>query len=137
MVRGLKIALVIYGALTIVLGLMDITMHELVAQMFSFRQAPIYVNWMGELIGAIFIAIGVWVIIAARDPIQHINWVKFVITMSILAVAVSAHSIIVGYVSFSQIQGPMVFDSISAVAFLVLYPWRVARAGREVPVAKA
>ncbi len=48
-------------------------------------------------------------------------------TMSLLAVAVSVHSIMVGYVDFSQVGMVIIYDSIFAVGFLVLYPWRAAR----------
>jgi hypothetical protein len=127
MIKALKVVLIIYGVLMILTGLLEITMHDLVAEMYGFGEVPSYVNWMGEIIGAVFIAIGVWVIVAGRDPLRHINWVKFVITMSLLAVAVGVHSIIVGYVTFSQIAGQIIFDGIFAVALLALYPWRTAR----------
>jgi hypothetical protein len=97
--------------------------------MYGFGEVASYVNWMGEIIGAMFIAIGVWVIAAGRDPLRHINWVKFVITVSLLAVVVSAHSILVGYVDFNQVAGSIIFDGIFAVALLALYPWRAARTG--------
>ena len=123
MIRALKVVMIVYGAITILMGLLDITMHDLVAQMYGFDEVASYAKWMGWMICAIFIAIGVWVIVAGRGPLQHINWVKFVITMSILAVVVSVHSILVGYVGFSQIGGAII-DGIFAVAFLALYSWR-------------
>ena len=129
MVKALKVVMIVYGALMILMGLLDITMHDLVAKMYGFGEVASYAKWMGEVIGAIFIAIGVWVIVAGRDPLRHINWVKFVITVSLLAVVVSVHSILVGYVDFSQIKVSIIFDGIFAVAFLALYPWRAARSG--------
>jgi hypothetical protein len=68
--------------------------------------------------------VGVWVIVASRDPLRHISWVKFVITMSIIAVIAGVYSIIQGYVEFSQVMVSTLFDGISAVVFLALYPWR-------------
>ena len=127
MIKALKVVLIVYGALMILMGLLDITAHDLVTEMYGFGEVASYVKWMGELIGAIFIAIGVWVIVAGRDPLRHINWVKFVITVSLLAEVVHIHSILVGYVSFSQVGGGIIFDGIFAVALLALYPWRAAR----------
>lgn len=127
MLKALKVVMIVYGVVHILLGLMDITMHELVATLYGFGEVARYVNWMGEVIGALFIAIGVWVIFAARDPIRHINWVKFAITTSSLVLVVSVHSILVGYVQFSQVGGSIVLAGIFVVALLASYPWRMAR----------
>ncbi|MFX0046510.1 MAG: hypothetical protein ACFE8Z_11735, partial [Candidatus Hermodarchaeota archaeon] len=118
---------IIFGAIMILIGLLDITMHDLVAKMYGFSEAASHVNWMGEIIGAMAIAIGVWSIITGRYPLSNINWLKFVITTLLLALAVSVHSILAGYVEFSQIGRSIIFYSIFAVAFLVLYPWRAGR----------
>lgn len=126
MLKALKVVLIVYGAIRILMGLMDITMHDFVAQMYGFGEIASYAKWMGEIIGAIFIAIGVWVIVAGRDPLRNIYWVKFIITMSLLGVAVTVHSIISGYVDFSQVGVAIIFDGIFAVAFFALYPWRLA-----------
>ena len=127
MVTALKVALIVYGAIRILMGLVDITMPELVANMYGFGEMAGYAKWMGEVIGAIFIAIGFWVIVAGRDPMRHINWLNFVITVSLLGVAVTIHSVIMGYVDFSQVIVVIIYDGIFAVAFLALYPWRAAR----------
>ena len=127
MIKALKVVMIVFGVIMILLGLLDIFMHDLWAQMYGFGEVAGYVNWMGEIIGAILIAVGVWTIVAGREPLGHIYWLKFVITMLLLAVVVSVHSILVGYVDFSQIGGAIIFDIVFAVAFLVLYPWRAAR----------
>ena len=129
MIKALKIVMIIYGVLLILMGLLDITMHDLVIQMYGFSEGPSYVLWMGEVIGALFIAIGVWVIVAGRDPLRNIYWVKLVITVCILGLAVTIHSILVGYVDFSQVVGSIIYDGVFAVAFLALYPWRAASNG--------
>jgi len=126
MIKALKVVMIVFGVIMILLGLLDIFMHDLVTQMYGFGEVASYVNWMGEIIGAMVIAVGVWTIVAGGDPLRHIYWVKFIITMLLLAVVVSAHSILVGYVDFSQIGRAFIFYCIFAVAFLVLYPWRAA-----------
>ncbi len=131
MLKALKVVMIVYGVVHILLGLMDLTMHDLVAALYGFGEVARYVNWMGEVIGAIFIAMGVWVIVAARDPLRHIYWVKFAITASSLVLVVGVHSIFVGYVDFSQVGGSIVLAGIFAVALLASYPWRVARSGEQ------
>jgi hypothetical protein len=51
--------------------------------------------------------------------------VKFEITKSLLFTAVTAYSIIQGFVSFSQVGALLILFAIFAVLFLVFYPWRV------------
>ena len=73
--------------------------------------------------GAVFIAAGVWVIVAARDLLRHINWVRFEITKSILVPIVTVYSIIQGYVHFSQVGMILILFAVFAVALLAFYPW--------------
>jgi hypothetical protein len=127
MIRALKVTMIVYGAIGILMGLMDITMHDLVAGMYGFGEVPGYVNWLGSVIGAGFITGGVWIIVAGRDPLRHINWVKFVIMGTLLALVVTIYAIIVGYVDFDQVGGKIIFDAIFAALFLAFYPWRAAR----------
>jgi hypothetical protein len=127
MVKALKVVLIIYGVILILAGLADIIIPDQVAEGYGIGEIPGYAKWMAAGMGAIFIAAGVWVIAAGRDPLRHIYWVKFVITKSILAVVVTVYSIAQGYVDFSQVGGLIILDAVFAVAFLALYPWRAAR----------
>jgi hypothetical protein len=127
MIRALRVTMIIYGAVLILGGLLDIFAHEVVIAMYGLSEVASYVKWMGEIIGAAFISVGVWVIVAGRDPLRNIYWVKLVITKSILTVVVTVHSIIVGFVDFSQVGGVLILDAVFVVAFLGFYPWRAAR----------
>ena len=79
------------------------------------------------MVGISFIAAGVFLIVAGRDPLRHINWVKLAIWWAILAVVAGLYSIVQGYVNFSQVGVTIILDAVFAVAFLVFYPWRQAR----------
>ena len=131
MLKALKVVMTVYVVVHVLLGLIDITMHDFMATLLRISDVPSYVNWMEEVTGAIFIALGVWIAIAARDPIQHIRWVKFAITASSLILIVSVHSILAGYVEFSQVAISIVVPVIFVVALLVCYPWRLARRGEQ------
>ena len=127
MIRALKVVMIVYGVMLILVGLMDIFAHDTVIKMFGITGAASYVKWLGEVIGALYIAIGVWIIAAGRDPLRNISWLKFVILKCILLVVITAHSILAGFVDFSQVGQMIIIYGIFAVVFLALYPWRAAR----------
>jgi hypothetical protein len=130
MLRVLKIVMIIWGAIGIIAGLSYIIIPAQVAELYSLGQIADYVRWLMAFGGAIFISAGVWVIVAAGDPLRHINWVKFEITKSLLVPVVTAYSIIQGDVLFSQVGPILILFAVFAVALLVLYPWRTARSSQ-------
>jgi hypothetical protein len=124
MVKALRLVMIIFGAIGIIVGLSDIFIPDQLAKMYGFSAVADWVRWSSALGGASFIAAGVWVIVAARDPIKHILWVKFVITKSLLFAVVTAYSLIQGYVNFSQVGGMFILFVVFAVLFFIFYPWR-------------
>ena len=129
MIRGLKVALILYGVIGILFGLAFIFVPYELGSMFGFEEGPEYVPHFLALLGVCFIAPAVFLIAAARDPLRHISWVKFAILWTILAVVAGLYSIVKGYVDFGQAGMGIILDAVFAVAFLVLYPWRAARSG--------
>ena len=127
MVKSLKVVMIVVGTIGILAGLSNIVIPDQAAKLYGFGQIADYVRWISALGGASFVAAGSWVIVASRDPIRHINWVKFEITKCLLFVAVTAYSIIRGYVDFSQVGMLLILFAVFAVAFLAFYPWRAAR----------
>ena len=126
MVKALKVAMIVYGVIMILAGLMDIFMHDLVTGFYGVGEASGFVLWMGSVIGVLLLSIGVWLIVVGRDPLRNIYFLKLVITKTILCVVISVYSAAVGYVDYSQVMGIIILNAVFAVAFLVLYPWRVA-----------
>jgi len=127
MIKALKLTMIIFGVIGILIGLSNIFIPEQVAKMYGFGEIADYVRWMAGLAGVSYVAAGIWVIAAAKDPIYHINWVKFVITKTLFFAVVTAYAIIKGYVSFSQVGPLLILFVIFAIAFLAFYPWRRAR----------
>ncbi len=126
MIKALKVVMIIWGALVVLSGLALIVIPDQMREYAIVGEYAGHVKWIIGLLGAVWIAAGVWVIVASRDPLQHINWIKFIITMSIIGVIAGIYSIIQGYVEFSQVAVSTLFDAISAIVFLILYPWRAA-----------
>jgi len=129
MIQGLKIALITLGVIVILLGLAFIVIPELLASTFGFGEIPNYAPYVMAMLGISLIAPGVWLIVAGRDPLRHIAWVKFAILWSLLGVVAGVYSILQGAVDFSQVGMVIILDAVFAVAFLALYPYRAARSG--------
>ena len=127
MMRGLQAALIIYGAISALLGLMLIVAPNQAASMFGFGEIADYTRYFMALCGISFIAPGVWLVVAGRNPLQHITWVKFAILWSILALVAGLYSIVQGVVTFNQAGTGIILDAVFAVAFLALYPYQAAR----------
>jgi hypothetical protein len=126
MIKALKVALIVVGAIHILFGLSFIFIPEQWATLAGAGETTAYVRWLFALLGASFIAGGVYVIVAGRDPLQHINWVKYVILKNALVIIGGAYLIIRGYVDFSQIGAVIILDAVIAAVLLAFYPWRAA-----------
>jgi energy-converting hydrogenase Eha subunit C len=127
MIKALKVWLIIFGAVHILVGLTTILIPAQWAAMGGVAQITDYERWLLALLGACFIAIGVWVIVAGRNPLSHINWIKFAILKSALTVVVGVYLIIQGYIDFSQVGAVVILDAVFTIALLACYPWRAAR----------
>ncbi len=114
----------------ILFGLALIFIPQLVAKnIWGFGEITDYVTFIMGGLGICIIAPSVWLIVAARDPLRHIMWVKFGILWMILGVVVQLYSVIQGAVDFSQAQWGIITDGVFGVALLVFYPYRAARRG--------
>ena len=124
MIRGLKIALIVYGAILILFGLAFIIAPYQAASMSGLGEIATYVPYFMASLGGCFIAVSVWFIVAGLDPLRHTSLVKLAILWSILGVVTGSYSIVRGAVDFSQAGMGIILDAVFAVAFLALYPYR-------------
>ena len=127
MIRALKVTMIVYGVVGILFGLAYILFPQQLREMFGYEQRPEYVLPVLASLGFCFIAAGVFLIAAARDPLRHIYWVKYAILFAILMVVADLYSVIQGYVDFGQAVYGIIIHAIFAVALLAFYPWRAAR----------
>jgi hypothetical protein len=129
MIKGLKIAMIIWAAIAFLVGTAYIFIPDKLSEMGGFEKAPAWADYVTALLGVCFVATGGFVIAAAvRGLLKHIMWVQFSIVVTILISAVAAYAIARGVVTFAQ-EGPLLLvNAIFAVVFLALYPWR-AKAG--------
>ncbi len=131
MIKPLKVAMIVYAVIGILFGLAYIFVPRQIGAMFGFEEGPAHVAAMAAALGASWVAACIFLIIAARDPIKHILFVKYAIVFAILSFAAELYSVIMGYMDFGD-RGAVIgvtVHAVFAVALLIFYPWRVARSG--------
>jgi len=132
MIKALKVTMIVYAVIGILFGLAYIFVSRQLGAMFGFEEAPAHVAAIGAALGASWVAACIFLIIAARDPLKHILWVKYAIVFAILSFAAELSSVIRGYMDFSH-RGAVIgiiVHAIFAVALLAFYPWRAAKEGQ-------
>ena len=129
MIKALKVTMIVWGIIGILFGLAFIFAPVQLGDMFGFEHGPASTLYLLGLLGACFIAAGVFLTVAARDPIRHINWVKFAILGCLLNLAIALYSLVQGFVTFSQVGMNIIMFAVFAAAFLVFYPYCAARGG--------
>ncbi|MCX5997218.1 MAG: hypothetical protein NTV42_06350 [Chloroflexi bacterium] len=127
MIRALKAVLIVFGVTEILLGLMLVIFPDQAASMVGISKAAGYLLYTMASLGMCLIAPSVFLIVAARDPLRHINWVKFAILWCILGVLGGLYAVVQGAVTFNQVGMQIIMDAVFAVLFLALYPYRAAK----------
>ena len=121
MIRALKVALVVFGVVMILMGLLLVIFPDKVASMSDITG---YLRYAIVSLGACLLAAGGFPLAAARDPLRHINWVKFAIVWCILGAAAELYSVGRSDITFGHAAALIIMHVFFAVVFLALYPWR-------------
>ncbi len=127
MIKALKVTMILYAAIGILFGLAYIFVPRQLGAMFGHEVA--LVSDLAAPFGVCLVAVGIFLIIAARDPIKHILWVKYAIVFAILSLAAELYSFILGHITLGQALTAIIMHAVFAAAFLAFYPWRAARSG--------
>jgi Na+-driven multidrug efflux pump len=128
MTKALRVTMIVYGIIGILLGLILVILPDQMTQWFNAPVLNDYEKYLSASIGLANIAAGVFIIMAARDPIKNISWVKFAIVWALFWVVAVLYGLLRGYVDFSQ-EGPaLIINVIFAALFFAFYPWRVKQA---------
>lgn len=134
MLRTLKITLAVFGAVLAIEGILDIVLPVPRAAGMGLGDSASHAQLAMAILGATWLAAGLWIIIAARDPLRHLNWVKFALTLPLVLLLTLTGAALRGHVAFRQVAIDIVFNVIFFVLFLVFYP-RGARAQGASPQA--
>ena len=129
MVGVLKVLLWAYGILLIILGLTGIFFPDWLSDsLFAVTDISSFTKLTIGMLGAIYLAAGVWLAAAGRDPLKDISWIKFVILKIALSVVFVVYALTRSYVEINAVNiSFLVVDFIWGLAFLIAYPWRKSR----------
>jgi hypothetical protein len=132
MVKPLKVTMIVYGILGILFGLTFIFIPKQMGEWFNAPTIndPYAINnihYMMASFGLATIAAAVFVIMASRDPIKNILWVKFAIVWALFGVVEVVYGLARGYVDFSQEGVALIIHVIFAALFFAFYPWRAPK----------
>jgi hypothetical protein len=125
-IKALKVTMIVYAVIGILFGLAYIFIPGQLATMFGHDTLPELAGALAVALGASFVAACIFLIVAARDPLKHILWVKYAIVFAILMLAAELYSVIIGYLALGQAVTAIIIHGIIAVALLSFYPWRAA-----------
>ena len=127
MVKALKVTMIVYAVIGILFGLAFIFVPRQLSAMFGHDALSALAGTLAVALGASFVSACIFLIIAARDPLKHILWVKYAIVFAILMLAAELYSFIIGYLDFSQAVMGIIIHAVFAAALLAFYPRRVAK----------
>jgi len=125
MLKALKVILISFGVLRAFSGLMHILFAEKVTMTFSGQIAEACKPTLlfTVTMGISWLASGIYLIIAGtKDVLRHIYWVQFALLWSILGVAGTTYSILMGYAVFNRMMGMLIGDAAFFVLLLIFYP---------------
>jgi|WetSurMetagenome_2_1015567.scaffolds.fasta_scaffold509805_1 hypothetical protein len=125
----LKALLIIYGVILVVLGIgLVIFPEQTASSLLSFDNLASSAKLFAGMLGAVYIAVGIYLAAAGGDPLRHISWVKFIILKIGLSLAFIVYALSRSYVETNALNISMlVVDFIFGLAFLITYPWRSTR----------
>jgi hypothetical protein len=119
----------VWAILGVLFGLSYIFIPRELGNLFGYAEGPEHIYAYLAALGGCYIAVSVFIFIAARDPMRHINWVRFAILFCALELVTELYSVLRGYVYFSQAAMGVIIWAVFLAAFLIFYPWRAAQAG--------
>ena len=125
MIKTLRVVMIVYGIIGILLGLILVIFPDQMTEWFNAPVLNDYEKFLSASIGLANIAAGIFIFLAARDPIKNISWVKFAIVWALFWAVTVLYGLVRGYVDFSQEGSALIINIIFAALFFIFYPWRV------------
>ena len=127
MIKALKVVMIVYAVIGILFGLAFIIIPDQMSDWFNVAVFVDFPKYILTLLAAQFLVMSVFLIIAARDPIKNILWVKFAIAHALVDALVALYALIRGYGDFSQVGLALIIHAVFAILLLVCYPWKASQ----------
>lgn len=127
MLRGLKMTMVLLGGVLCLEGILDIVLPAQRAAGMGASNAKLPM----AILGATWIAAGVWTAAAARDPLRHLNWVKFALTLPLILLVALLVEVLRGDVPFMGVAIDGAFNALFVTLLIVFYPRGIERSPKR------
>jgi hypothetical protein len=127
MTKVLKVLVIIYSIIFIAIGVLAIAFPEQAADMVGFNDVSDLARYYMGAAGTIWIAVGIWGIIAAFNLLKNIIVVKLLITAGLLSSIGQIVFAIQGYADFSDLLVGILIDGVFAILLLICYPWKASQ----------
>jgi len=130
MIRMLKTAMTVYGLGNGVFGVLYLVAPNELASMQGAETTSAYLTSTKMTLGAGLSVAGAFILIAARDPVRRLLWVKFAIALAVLFSAVAWYSGLVLFDEIGQALTGVLIHGAFALLLLALYP-KASRAAHQ------
>jgi hypothetical protein len=120
---NLKVALIIYGAIHIVQGIILLVAPERMTELSGF-EGLVASEYFLALIGGTYIAAGVWFAMTGWNPLGNINGVRFAVLWAALLLVIPLFTLGYSSVDWGHIWYMVAQNAIFVAAFLIFYPYR-------------
>lgn len=87
-----------------VLGLGFLFSPEGMARQLGLPPVPGWANWLFGMMAARFLAVGVGMLLAARDPLRHRAWIGAMVGIQLIDWLVTLYSLWLGTVTLAQVS---------------------------------
>lgn len=131
MTKALRIVLATYGIGLTVVGLSYLFLPEEMSELQGAEELSAFLIGTKMVLGASLLAAGVFLVIASRDLIRNILWVRFAIVFALLFVAVSLYLGLFVKAEFSEVVDGILIHGTFAALLLILYFRQRLRAGGQ------
>ncbi len=122
MSRGLKVTMIVMGAVLCIEGILDMALPAQRAAGMGLGQCASHAQLPVALLGETWIAAGAWTIAAAREPLRHLNWVRFTLTLAVLLIVALSGAVLRGNVAFQAVAIDIAANALFVALLLVFYP---------------
>lgn len=120
--RKLKAMMIVFGAILAIEGLLDLVFPVQRAAGMGLGPCAEHAQLPMAVLGATWLVAGVWSIASARDPLRHLNWVKFVLTLPLALMLGLLLAVLRGDVAGRQVAVDIAVDAFFVLAFVAFYP---------------
>jgi hypothetical protein len=120
--KALKFVMLLFAVVEIGFGIELVFFIDQFGAELGFPPVPVYVNFLGGLLGLTIITVAVYLIRAALNLAENLVWVRFAIAWAASGVIGAAYAIAMAYITFSQAAMTLFWDGGIALVLLYLYP---------------